>query len=181
MPARLSSMELSDPITPPASSSPNDTTRRKSGRVRHNPVLLNHDPNASIGSYNSGKRKRADTLDQAQVNGSMGEETSSNEEDSDPDDEEMKEKRRKMRYKKPSEKPAVKKPKTAKPKSTTLPVRPAVNGAQKPPKPRRPRTQVNAAISDEEAGLFGELPTHTEPKRKLTMVFSGALCSRPYG
>ncbi|KAL9639693.1 MAG: hypothetical protein Q9204_000983 [Flavoplaca sp. TL-2023a] len=157
MPARLSSMELSDPITPPASSSPNDTTRRKSGRVKHNPVLFNHDPNASIGSYNSGKRKRADTLDQAQVNGSMGEETSSNEEDGDPDDEEMKEKRRKTRYKKPSEKPAAKKPKTAKPKSTTLPVRPAVNGVQKPPKPRRPRTQVNAAISDEEAGLFAEL------------------------
>ena len=99
-------------------------------------------------------------MEQAQVNGSMGEEPSSNEEDGDPDEEEMKEERRKARYKKPSEKPAAKKPKTVKSKSTTLPVRPAVNGVQKPSKPRRPRIQANAAISDEEVGLFGKLPNH---------------------
>ncbi|KAL8671901.1 MAG: hypothetical protein Q9168_003612 [Polycauliona sp. 1 TL-2023] len=150
-------MELSDPLTPPASSSPNDATRRKSGRVKHNPVLLNQDPNASIGSYNSGKRKRADTIEQLDVNGSIGEETSPDEEDSDPDEEEMKEKRRKSRSKKPSGKPAAKKPKTAKQQRTTLPVRSAVNGVKKPPKPRRPRPQANAVISDEETGLFAEI------------------------
>ncbi|KAL8999364.1 MAG: hypothetical protein Q9169_001790 [Polycauliona sp. 2 TL-2023] len=157
MPARLSSMELSDPITPLASSSPNDATRRKSGRVKHNPVLLNNDPNASIGSYNSGKRKRADTIEQLDADESRGEETSQDEEDGDPDEEEIKEKRRKSRSKRPSQKPAVKKTKTAKPRTTTLPVRPATKGLKKPPKPRRPRPQANAAISDEETGLFAEI------------------------
>lgn len=150
-------MELSDPNTSPASSSPNNATRRKSGRVKHKPVLLNNDPNASISSYNSGKRKRADTLEQLDTNGSIAEETSFDEGDGDPDEEEMKEKRRKSRSKKSSEKPAAKKPKTAKLQSTSLPVRPAVNGVKKPPKPRRPRPQANAAISDEETGLFGKL------------------------
>ncbi|KAL8778366.1 MAG: hypothetical protein Q9213_007454, partial [Squamulea squamosa] len=157
MPARLLSMEPSDPISPPASSSPNDAARRKSGRVKHKPVLLNIDPNASISSYNSGKRKRADTLEQPDINGAIGEETSLDEDDGDPDEEEMKEKRRKSRSKKSSGKPAAKKPKTAKSQSTSLPVRPAVNGVKKPPKPRRPRPQANAAISDNETGLFSEI------------------------
>ncbi|KAL8848283.1 MAG: hypothetical protein Q9221_006682 [Calogaya cf. arnoldii] len=157
MPARLSSMERSDPITPPASSSPNEGTRRKSGRVKHKPVLLNNDPNAFISSYNSGKRKRADTLEQPDVNGSIGEKTSFDEEDGDPDEEEMREKRRKARSKKPTERPAAKKPKTVKQQSTSLPVRPAVNGVKKAPKPRRPRPQANAAISDEATGLFAEI------------------------
>ena len=149
-------MELSDPITPPASSSPDHATRRKSGRVKHKPVLLNNDPTASISSYNSGKRKRADTMEMLDANGSIGDETSLDEEESDPDEEEMKEKRRKSRSKKSTEKPAAKKPKTAKLQSTTLPVRPAVNGVKKPPKPRRPRPQALAAISDQETGLFGK-------------------------
>ncbi|KAI4112046.1 MAG: hypothetical protein LQ339_000053 [Xanthoria mediterranea] len=160
MPARLSSMDLSDPITPPASSSPDHATRRKSGRVKHKPVLLNNDPAASISSYNSGKRKRADTMEMLDTNGSIGEETSLDEEESGPDEEEMKEKRRKSRSKKSTEKPAAKKPKTAKLQSTTLPVRPAVNGVKKPPKPRRPRPQALAAISDQETGLFAEIFAH---------------------
>ncbi|KAI4234351.1 MAG: hypothetical protein L6R40_006772 [Gallowayella cf. fulva] len=147
-------MELSDPNTPPPSSTPNDPTRRKSGRVKHKPVLLQTDPNASISSYSSAKRKRADTPEDNDANGPVSEESSINESDGDPDEEEMKEKRRKSRSKRASAKPAAKKPKTAKMQTTSLPVRPAVNGIKKPSKPRRPRPQSNAAIADEGAGLF---------------------------
>ncbi|KAL8917707.1 MAG: hypothetical protein Q9172_005716 [Xanthocarpia lactea] len=157
MPARLSSMELSDPTSPPASSSPNDATQRKSGRVKHKPVLLNNDPNASISSYNTGKRKRADTLEWLDVSASNGEDTSLDEDDGDPDEEEMKERRRKSRSKKSTSKPAAKKPKTDKLQNTSLPVRPAVNGLKKPLKPRRPRPQISALVSDADTGLFSEV------------------------
>ncbi|KAL8726621.1 MAG: hypothetical protein Q9181_005970 [Wetmoreana brouardii] len=157
MPARLSSMELSDPAIPHASSSPNDaTTRRKSGRVKQKPVLLQSDPNALMA--NSGaKRKRAATYEDHDGNGLESEESSPDESDGDPDEEELKEKRRKSRAKKASAKPAAKKPKTSRPKTTTLPVRPAVNGLKKPSKPRQPRTRPNAAIAHDATGLFSEI------------------------
>ncbi|KAL8735923.1 MAG: hypothetical protein Q9166_000485 [cf. Caloplaca sp. 2 TL-2023] len=150
-------MELAGPSTPHASSSPNDATRRKSGRVKHKPVLLPADPNASIGSYSSGKRKRADTLDEPDVNGFFNEETSLDESDGDPDEEEIKERKRKSRSRKASTKPVAKKPKTVGLKKTTLPVRPAINGIKKTSKPRRPRPQTKFAIADEGTGLFSEI------------------------
>ena len=148
-------MELSDPNTPQASSSLNDaTSRRKSGRVKQKPVLLQTDPNAMIGSNNSAKRKRAAADEEPEANGVDSGETSSDEIESDPDEEELKEKRRKSRSKKPSAKPAAKKPKINKPKTTSLPVRPAVNGVKKPSKPRQSRPRPNAAIAEDDTGVF---------------------------
>ncbi|KAL8804678.1 MAG: hypothetical protein Q9200_005725 [Gallowayella weberi] len=153
-------MELSDPHTPNPSSSPNDASRRKSGRVKHKPVLLQSDPNASIASYRTGKRKRADAPRDTDLNGQISEESSIHESDGDPDEEEMKEKRRKSRPKKTSAKPATKKQKIAKPQTTSLPVRSAVNGVKQPSKPRRPRPQAKIAIPDEGTGLFADIFAH---------------------
>ncbi|KAL8962770.1 MAG: hypothetical protein Q9183_005102, partial [Haloplaca sp. 2 TL-2023] len=151
-------MELSDPNTPQVSSSPNDaTSRRKSGRVKQKPVLLQTDPNAMIGSNSSAKRKRAAADEEPEANGADSGETSSDEIESDPDEEELKEKRRKSRSKKPSAKPAAKKPKTNKLKTTSLPVRPVANGIKKPSKPRQPRPRPNAAIAEGDTGLFSEI------------------------
>ncbi|KAL8716067.1 MAG: hypothetical protein Q9225_006248 [Loekoesia sp. 1 TL-2023] len=158
MPARLSSMELSDPATPQASSSPSDATaRRKSGRVKHKPVLLQSDPNLSILPNGNAKRKRTADVEEAEVDNPDSEESDPDESDGDPDEEELKEKRRKSRSKKASTKPAAKKPKTSQLKTTNLPVRPAVNGVKKPSKPRRPRAKPNAALADQGTGLFSEV------------------------
>ena len=176
-------MELSDPTSPPASSSPNDATQRRSGRVKHKPVLLNNDPNASISSYNTGKRKRADTLERLDVSASIGEDTSLDEDDGDPDEEEMKERRRKSRSKKSTSKPAAKKPKTDKLQNTSLPVRPAVNGLKKPLKPRRPRPQISAVVSNADTGLFcksGCSALQDGDAQLLIQCSSGGLLSRSH-
>ncbi|KAL8698253.1 MAG: hypothetical protein Q9201_006672 [Fulgogasparrea decipioides] len=150
-------MALSDPATPHASSSPNDaTTRRKSGRVKQKPVLLQSDPNALMAN-SRGKRKRTASYEAHDGNDLESGESSPDESDGDPDEEELKEKRRKSRAKKASAKPAAKKPKTGRPKTTTLPVRPAVNGVKKPSKPRQPRARPNPAIADDATGLFSEI------------------------
>lgn len=169
MPARVLSMELPDQATPQPSSSPNDATdRRKSGRVKHKPVLLQSDPNAMIGSV-SGKRKRASIVDQPDADDSESEESSPDESDGDPDEEELKEKRRKGRPRKTSAKPVAKKSKTTQPKTTTLPVRPATNGVKKPSKPRQPRARPNAAFAENSTGLFGELRSY--PRNLCTDVY----------
>ncbi|KAL8691472.1 MAG: hypothetical protein Q9218_003316, partial [Villophora microphyllina] len=150
-------MELSDSGTPQPVLSPHDgTDRRKSGRVKQKPVLLQTDPNAMIGS-SSAKRKRAGTVEEPDTDGVESEESSPDESDGDPDEEELKEKRRKSRSKKTSAKPAAKKAKTSKQKTTTLPVRPATNGVKKPAKPRQARARPNAAIADDSTGLFAEI------------------------
>ncbi|KAL9594067.1 MAG: hypothetical protein Q9219_007232 [cf. Caloplaca sp. 3 TL-2023] len=156
MPARLSSMNLSDAATPQPSSSPGDATaKRKSGRVKHKPVLLQSDPN--IPSTGGGKRKRAADLEEIDVDNSNGDESDDDESDGDPDEEELKEKRRKSRSKKPSSKPAAKKTKTTQPKSMSLPVRSAANGVKKPSKPRRPRPKPDTVMAEEGTGLFAEV------------------------
>ncbi|KAL8945751.1 MAG: hypothetical protein Q9222_007756, partial [Ikaeria aurantiellina] len=148
-------MELSNPGSAPASSSPNDaTTQRKSGRVKHQPVLLQNDPNISIMTNSSAKRKRAVTIDQDDVNGQESQESSLDESDGDPDEEEMKERRRKSRSKKATVKPAPKKAKTNKSSTAHLPMRPAVNGIKKASKPKRPQARPNAALADEGVGLY---------------------------
>ncbi|KAL9583931.1 MAG: hypothetical protein Q9212_002429, partial [Teloschistes hypoglaucus] len=150
-------MELSDPATPQPSSSPNDATdRRKSGRVKHKPVLFHEDPNAMSGGV-GGKRKRPPVVDQPDPDDLESEESSSDESDGDPDEEELKEKRRKGRPKKTSAKPVAKKSKTTQSKTTTLPVRTATNGVKKPSKPRQPRARPNAAFAEDSTGLFAEI------------------------
>ncbi|KAI4119552.1 MAG: hypothetical protein LQ345_000549 [Seirophora villosa] len=158
MPARLLSMELSDSVTPQASSSPNDpTSRRKSGRVKQKPVLLQTDPYASTLPNGSGKRKRTPNMEENGLDDIESEETDPDENDEDPDEEELKERRRKSRSKKTSAKRAAKKARITAPKSTSLPVRSAVNGVKKPPKSRRPRTVPNAVADDDGTGLFSEI------------------------
>lgn len=151
-------MDLSDPATPHASSSPNDaTSTRRSGRVKHKPVLLQTDPNASLLANGTGKRKRDANLEEDDVDIIGSESSDLDESNGDPDEEELKEKRRKSRSKKPVTKPAAKKPKTGAPNTTSLPVRPATNGVKKPSKPRQTRAKPSAVIDDEGTGLFCRL------------------------
>lgn len=163
-------MELSDPATPQVSSSPNDATSpRKSGRVKHKPVLLQTDPNASIMPNGSCKRKRVANPEEADVDDIDNETSDLDDSNGDPDEEELKElkeKRRKSRSKKAISKPAAKKPKSSTPKTTTLPVRSAVNGVKKPPKSRRTKAKSIAAISDEGTGLFCKLDRGSQSKAR---------------
>lgn len=150
-------MELSDPAIPQPSPSASDaTTRRKSGRVKNKPVLLQADPNLSIIPNGNNKRKRITEVEEADIDNLDSEGSDSDESDGDPDEEELKEKRRKSRSKKAPIRPAAKKPKTSQPRTTNLPVRPAVNGAKKPSRPPRPRAKPNPAMADQGTGLFGE-------------------------
>lgn len=151
-------MELSDPA-PPDPTTPNDATnRRKSARTRQKPVYLQEDPYVSNVSNGSTKRKRADMRDGNSpdpLNDLSDEETSLDESDGDPHEEELKEKRRKAsRAKKASSKPAAKKPKTISAPTTKLPVRPAINGTKKAPKPKNPRARSDTAIPDNGTGLY---------------------------
>lgn len=152
-------MEPSDPATPDTSVDMNGTaSRRKSGRAKQKPVLLNKDPNITQVSVSSGKRKRADTRVENVDESSDTEGQESSADESDPDEEELKEKRRKaQRSKKPSAKPAAKKPKITGPGITTnLAVRPAVNGVKKTAKPRQPRARPVKNVADDGTGLYGE-------------------------
>lgn len=161
MPFRSSSMELSDPATPDTSVDMNSTAnRRKSGRARQKPVLLNKDPNIPQLSVGSGKRKRADTRIE-DIEGSMDtdEHSESSPEESDPDEEELKEQRRKaLRSKKTPSKSTSKKTKTGPALTTNLVVRPAVNGAKKATKPKQARARPVKNVADAGTGLFGQSP-----------------------
>lgn len=176
-----SSSELSDPASPQASPSPSDaTSRRISGRVKHKPVLINTDPNASIVPNGGGKRKRDADMEEADDDIMDSEDSGPDGSDGDPDEEELKEQRRKL--KKASTKPATKKARTPTPKTTNLPVRPAVNGVKKPPKPRRPRPKPNAVLDDEATGLFCKRPvvSYTRDASANESTSSRGIFSRPY-
>ena len=154
MPGILLNMEASDPTSPDA------TNRRRSGRVKSKPVLLQQDPNIPVASSSNSKRKRADDVE-TDAEAEQEEEPSSPEEsESDPDEEELKEQRRKARKPKaPRQKPIAKKPKTASHAFQSLPMRPATNGIKKPakpkPKPRKaPSRAREVASADEEEGLY---------------------------
>jgi len=148
-------MELSDPATPDTSLELHDpSNRRKSGRTRQQPVLLQQDPNLSqVSNGNSAKRKRAELrggdLDELSAD-ELDEESSSDE--SDPDEEELKERRRKT--KKAPPKPAAKKPKTGSATTTTLAVRPAVNGLKTASKPKKPSARPVKNAADGGTGLY---------------------------
>lgn len=160
MPARLSSMELSDPITPePNPGAVNATNRRKSARTRQKPVLLQDELIALRSQNTNGKRKRVDTEAGVATDSDhnlLGEDSSPSESEGDPDEEELKEKRRRAsRAKRAQGMPAAKKPKSTGVKTASLPVRPAVNGAKKPSRPRKHQARSIRAGSDHETGLYG--------------------------
>lgn len=153
-------MELSDPITPEATSGAgNATNRRKSARTRQKPVLLQDDITTSRSSNANGKRKRGDVGREAGTdsdNDLLDEESSSQESDGDPDEEELKEKRRRApRAKKAQGKPAAKKPKTTNVRTASLPVRPAMNGVKKASRPKKPQARSNRLDLNDGTGLYG--------------------------
>lgn len=161
MPARLSSMELSDPIAPESHpGADNATNRRKSARTRQKPVLLQNDVNASRSSNVNGKRKRGDNEGGGAIDSGhdlLGEDDSPSESDGDPDEEELKEKKRAPRAKRAQGKPAAKKPKTTGIRTASLPVRPAINGSKKTPRPKKPQAASKKPVLDDETGLYGML------------------------
>ena len=158
MPVESSSMELSDPVTPDTSLDMSTTAnRRKSGRAIQKPVLLNRDPNISqVSSRNSGKRKRADPPTQGVANSSDAEsEDETSDDESDPDEEELKERRRKAaRSKKAPSKSVAKKPRPGPALTTNLAVRPAVNGAKKVARPKKPRARPVQNAEKDDTGLY---------------------------
>ena len=153
MPARLLSMELSDPATPATTNAPN---RRKSARTVQKPISYQQDSNVSIGSTGSAKRKRGDTTSVDIDADPLGDETSSDNIESDPDEEELKEQRRRaLKVKRVRNKPATKKLKTERLAITSLAMRPATNGVKKLSKPRKSSAKQNTTDPDE-TGLYGQ-------------------------
>ncbi|KAI9736191.1 MAG: hypothetical protein M1834_001076 [Cirrosporium novae-zelandiae] len=156
MPARLSSMELSDPDVP------SSIGRRKSGRVIRKPAFFSEDGLRSSPTQNGGtKRKRdEDKSDEEMENGVSEEPEDENEESSEddegePDEEELKERRRAQR-KKPSVKPKTKKPRTNNITGLSLAIRPVTNG-RKPTGRSRKRPKPRPSAIDDAEGLYAEL------------------------
>ena len=158
MPVRSSSMELSDPETPDTSLDMTSSTNiRKSGRATRKPVLLNRDPNIpQVALTNSGKRKRVDVSAKDVINSSDAEsEEESSEDESDPDEEELKERRRKAsKPKKAPSESVTKRPRTGPGVTTSLAVRPAINGVKKKARPRTPRAPPVRNGEDDGTGLY---------------------------
>ncbi|MCJ1247723.1 hypothetical protein MMC30_004938 [Trapelia coarctata] len=146
-------MELSGPATP----APVDaTSRRKSGRAIHKPVLYQPAPDTSV-TNGSGKRKRAAPAAVEMEVDSVGEETSSDRDESEPDEEELREQRRRAKKATKSQrKPAAKKPKTSTGETTKLAMRPATNGTKKASRPRKASAKQNLT-ADEGTGLYAEV------------------------
>ena len=165
MPIRLTSMDLSDPATPNGSVDMNGTTnRRKSGRIRQKPVLINKDPNIAQISSSGAKRKRADTVrEEVEELSDADQDDESSPDESDPDEEELKERRRRAnRTKKASTKPVTKKPKPGPGLTTNLVVRPAVNGVKKTSRPKQPRARPVRNAADNGIGLYGQSRMRTK-------------------
>lgn len=152
-------MNLSDPATPNGRTDMNGTTnRRKSGRIRQKPVLINKDPNIAQISSSGAKRKRADTVrEEAEELSDADQDEESSPDESDPDEEELKERRRKAnRSKRAPTKPVTKKPKPGPGLTTNLVVRPAVNGVKKTSRPKQPRARPVKNAADNGTGLYGQ-------------------------
>lgn len=152
-------MELSEPVARDVIADVHDNpSRRKSGRIRQKPVLLNKDPNLSQVPNGSAKRKRAGRVRDSDEDGdetANAQEDESSPEESDPDEEELKEKRRKA-GKKASTKPTTKKPKTGNTMSTKLAVRPAAaSDGQKASRTKKSRAQAPNNAADDGTGLYG--------------------------
>lgn len=162
MSVRSSSMDPPDRVTPDTSVEIQDTSnRRKSGRARHKPVLLSQDPNLAQSSRaGSAKRKLAalgDDTGEGEAERDEDEGADSKDSESSPAEEELRV-NRKNPSKKLGTKRAQKKAKTndVAGTSTTLPVRPAVNGVKKASRPRKAPSKASATEPDEADGLFGK-------------------------
>ena len=146
-------MVQSDPATPAA----DVTNRRKSGRISHKPVLFQQDPNISVLTNGTGKRKRGAQSVNINLDESPAEEGSEDEGDEEPDEEELKEKKRKAPKGKANQrKPAAKKPKMADGTPTKLAIRPASNGVKKPRKGKLPAKKPKVPQGGDEVDLYGE-------------------------
>lgn len=149
MPARLSSMELSDP------GSSHAINRRKSGRAVKKPDFFQED--ASTHSNYTGKRKRVDgaEAEDEDMVGDASADGSVDESDGQADEEELKEKRRTApKAKKVLSKPAAKRPKTVNGMGK-LAIRPAPNGVKKAaPRPKKQPRARQSAVQDAD-GLYG--------------------------
>ena len=161
-------MDLSDPETPDTSLDMTSyTNHTKSGRAVRKPVLLNKDPNISqVTVGNTGKRKRVDLTTQNAIDSSDAEsDDESSDGESDPDEEELKERRRRRapRPKKVPNKSAAKKPRTGPAMTTSLAVRPAVNGVKGIAKPKRPRARPVTNGEDNGTGLYGQWAFRARP------------------
>ena len=147
-------MYSSDPASPSMNGA---ADRRKSGRSRQKPVLLNKDPNIPQQAPSSGaKRKRAESRVEVlsdPTDDDMDDETSP--EESDPDEEELKEQRRKARSRQGPARRTSKKPKIVPALTTNLAVRPAANGLKKASKPKQPRARPPKNVADDGTGLYG--------------------------
>ena len=153
-------MELSDPAAPSSSPATDDATnRRRSGRVKQQPVLYQQDPSI-FQSTSSGEKRKRPALGDGDVDGQDNdseEESGPDRSESGPDGEEFKERRKRARKaKKFSSRPVVKRPKTATTMTTKLAVRPAMNGFKKPAKPKKSRARPSTAALDEDGGLYGK-------------------------
>lgn len=172
MPARLSSMELSDPLTPDPSGA---TNRRKSTRTRQKPVLLQEDFSTTRSNSGSNKRKRTEPRSEESADNEedniSDDESSPEESDGDPDQEELKErKRRAPKPKKTQIKPSAKKPKVDNTTTTTkLAVRPAMNGTKKASKPKKPPARSIADASEDVTGLYGIIVRYGVHRSRLIL------------
>ena len=147
-------MQYSEPSTPATMDA---TNRRKSGRAVQKPVLYQQDPNLSIASSGSGKRKRGHDVGGDDVNDEepLAEESSPDEEDSEPDEEELKEQRKRAaRGKKTQSRPATKKAKTGGNGTVKLAMRPATNGIRRATKPKAARARKKIGGFDDDS-LYG--------------------------
>ena len=127
--------------------------RRVSSRMRSKPTNFSDGPEQAPTS-NGVKRKRTAPVDRPTDNDTEEEvedeeSEPDDENDDEPDEEELKEARRRTRAR--AKKPAAKKSKT-----TTLAMRPAVNGVKKATKIRKAKAAPAGIAGDDESGLYGQ-------------------------
>ena len=147
-------MEVStSPAAPPSDA----TSRRRSGRAVHKPVLYQQDPNVAIVPNGSAKRKRGELAAHDDTEHAT-DESSSDHAESEPDEEELKEKRRRVakpsKTSEPRGKAAAKKSRPPKDDALKLAMRPATNGVKKVTKPRKPAARKHLP-RDSGSDLYG--------------------------
>ena len=159
MPGKIRRMENSNHASPEGGTN-NATNRRKSGREKKERVLYQQDPNVSIVSNGSGKRKRADARQIQEASDDAAEETEEDSEassDEEPDEEELKGTRRKTstNAKKGPGKQSSKRVRTGKDTPSKLPIRTAAtNGIKKHIKPTKARANTAVTAESNSSDLY---------------------------
>jgi cohesin complex subunit SA-1/2 len=168
MPARLSSMEISEPD---ATSGAGDTTttpanRRKSGRTIRKPDLFAEDNFAgSVLESSSAKRKRAQQAANANDDdGDDDEEVSEEETEDEADEEEIREKRRVSKQKKP----AAKKQKLVNGTGPQLAIRPPPNRQKAPKSSKAKAPRVRKSQAGDANSLYGKIVLTPPLERSCT-------------